>query len=346
MRVRVWVSIVSSQLCWSWAAMGAVPANPLALQYDAPEHCPAIETFSAAVTRLVGSGPRVSRSITATVTVRTEKDGQFVLTLLTELDGIPGERILRGTSCDSVVDAATMTLALLLNPDAQTKLEPEPVRETSDQTSPVSVRPTPLPNATRDVPTSITRAMQPAAMSSEPANRNATGKTLQFVTGASLGLDLKVMPQASPELSLAAGLGYGRWSTLAAFSYAPPANVYLPTDNAVGGRLWHGTLMAIACGSLPAKPPRMGTCLGAAYTWVQGRGIGVANGRRGTTNWISPAIGVFGELPLLHRFSVMASATLLIPANRPDAHLDDMGTVQRPAALTGKLHAGVMIEIP
>jgi hypothetical protein len=80
------------------------------------------------------------------------------------------------------------------------------------------------------------------------------------------------------------------------------------------------------------------------FVRVQGRGVGVANVRDGSTAWLAPGVGIFSELPMSRRASFRISANAQVPLARPTAYLDDLGTVQRPAPLTGDIQFGVILR--
>jgi|GEM_PF-1794040 len=341
--MRVWLSVWVFSLVLDWPArLVAEPAtNPLALNYRTPDECPPAASFSASVMRLVGSVQKLTRHVKADIEVRGSTRGGFQLILLTDVDGIPGERVLRGRSCESVTDAAAVTLAILLNPEVAPEIsaqtEAPPVVEGPPE---AEARPNqPLASATPTWPDTRS-AMRPSRQ------REAAQTRLRWTGAASLGADIGVLPQPGAELSIGVGAVYERWSVLVSGYYAPPASVHAPGQARAGGRLWHGTVLAAACASHATSTPRFGMCFGGAHTRVQGRGFGVANPREGSTAWGSIVAGVFGELGLSDRGAFRVSASLLVPMARPDSHLDELGILQRPSFLTGKLQAGVILAIP
>lgn len=123
-------SLVASGLL-SVRIAGAEPRetakSALDLDWRAPAGCPEARAVRAEVLRLA----RLDSSRPSQLRARAEirGDGQtWQLTLSTELDGISGERTLSASSCRALSDAATLTLALILNPDVETA-QPEPVAE-------------------------------------------------------------------------------------------------------------------------------------------------------------------------------------------------------------------------
>jgi hypothetical protein len=332
--MRAWVSALSvlSVGLLGAAPLGAqAPKPPLELQYQAPEPCPRASAFLSALIRLVGSGEQTSRRLTANVNIRKDAPDDFTLRLTTKLDGISGERVLNGRSCSAVADAAVVTLAIILNPDVE--IPADAGIEAHDQ--PVK------PPYSELVPVTPHTATPPP-----PATPTEQSKPIGWILASGVGLHFGTMPQPGPEISLGLGAKYRQLSVIASGLYAPPETSTIAGKGQAGGRLWHWTLTATSCLSFLAKPPSLGACAGGAFTHVQGRGVGVTESRRGSTSWFSPTLGIFADFPLRNHAAFRLIAVGEVPLARPNTHLDDMGTVQRPAALTARLEGGVIVNVP
>jgi hypothetical protein len=229
-----------------------------------------------------------------------------------------------------VVDAAAVTLALILNPDIDTSIASEPAKASE-------------PPATQRAPKNPEKPSitEPPVRSTEPK-----GEPVRLLGVSAVGLHLGIMPDPGPDLTLGIGVGYGHWSMLALGSYALPETVHVTGSSAAGARLWHATFTGLGCWSTSAVAPRVGACLGAAYTRVQGRGVNVTYIKDGVTEWVSPTASVFADFRLSAHSALRFSGLVMHPLNRPDAHLDNLGTVQRPSTLTADLQAGVIVQVP
>ena len=312
--------------------LAAPPEFPLQLRYSAPESCPSQRTFLAALKRLSGNIESNTRRVNAELSVRQDAPDNFTLTLVTELDGISGERVLHGHACATVADAAVVTLAILLNPDAQ--LAADAGIEVVDQ----PVKPVSAP-----VVPSVPRTMPKRPTPRAPAERPTR---IEWLTSSAVNLHIGTLPQPGPALSLGLGAKYGRSSWLFSGAYALPETAHVETQPTAGGRLWFGLLQAVDCWSFFSAPPGVGACLGAAWTRVAGRGLGVNHRRTGSTNWWAPSAEFFADFPLNRRAAFRLAASAAAPLARPNTYLDDVGTVQRPAALTALLQAGVILRVP
>ena len=167
-----------------------------------------------------------------------------------------------------------------------------------------------------------------------------------WILASGVGVHWGTMPQPGPEILLGLGVGMRQLSVLAWGLYAPPETLRVAGQELFGGRLWHGSLLAMSCLSFLATPPSLGTCAGGSFTLVQGHGVGVVDSRHGSTRWFSPSLGIFADFPLRRHAALRLMATGEVPLARPDTHLDEVGTVQRPAALTARLQGGVIVHLP
>jgi hypothetical protein len=239
--------------------------------------------------------------------------------------------VIRGRSCTSVADAAAVTLALILNPDIETA---------TDAGTGSNAQPTQVPRTVSMPP----RAHTTQAEKFRPVPRR--DQPIRWLGATAVGLHFGVMPKPGPDVSLGLGVNYGRWSLLASGHYALPETALIAGQDRAGGRLWHGTVMGLSCWAFAAAAPRLGGCVGGTYTRVRGQGKGVTPVRAGTTGWVSPTAGIFGDFPLSQRAAFRLSGLLLVPLKRPDAHLDNLGIIQRPSTLTANLQVGVIVQVP
>ena len=326
--MRHWVFLVVS------LGLGLVPAmrvraesltDKFQLSWQAPGDCPSREAVVASVSRLVSTGHNVPDVLEAQVRVKQQSASHYTLWLTTEHNGILGERVFHGRSCQAVVDAAVVTLALMLSPDSQGF--PEATPETVARVA---------PSAPAQAPNRV------VSVSAKPKKKVAA---TWFAT-SSLGLHVGILPEPGPELSLGTGLAWGRGSVWLRGGYAPAENVRIAGQPNRGARLWASSATALGCWALVDGAARLGTCLGADVTRVQGYGLGVSHSRTGVTAWTSPALGIFADLALKSHVALRLTAIGNAPITRPDTHLDDIGSVQRPAPFGARLHAGMVWHWP
>ncbi len=107
---------------------GSESSDVLELDWQAPAGCPGMSSVRAEVLRLARVETKPRSPLRARAAIR-RYEGTWQLALSTELDGLSGERALTASSCRALADAAALTLALILNPDAE-EPAPEPLTET------------------------------------------------------------------------------------------------------------------------------------------------------------------------------------------------------------------------
>jgi hypothetical protein len=327
--VRPWVfacAVTALVLLCATHPRAAAPSLPIELGWDAPDDCPRAAAFEAAVSRLVGSAS--SSKVRAKVRITKDDTGGYTLRLSTELNELAGERTLQGRVCQLLVDAAAVTVALILNPnieiasEGETPTGPNAALPPAEPARPAVVVPVPLPAA-------------PSAAT--PVRWLGTG---------ALGLAFGVFPRPIPDVSLGLGLASPKYVARFSASYSPPKDVYLAEPSNVGGRLWLLSLKMAGCWTAAVSAPRIGACFEGNWTRMQGDGLNVPVKRRAVTNWFAPGLGVFADLQLTPYAMFELAASVAVPIYRPDMHLDLPGAtqiIQRPEVLTGNLQAGVIV---
>lgn len=304
-------------------APGQSNGVPLELALEAPDGCPDASSLRESAIRLASVGEETSSGLMARVTVVESTEGHFLLSMQTEQDGIHGVRTLDGRSCRAVMEAAALILALMLNPEAQLPSEP---------TAPPPKRPT----GSR-APVRRTRQLEALPPSKEPLALAAT---------AHVGLEVGALPHAGPDSSLGGTAELGRGSVWLFGSVAPPQVKLVEGDSSRGGRLWMGSGTGLGCWTLLGTTSSLAACVGTAFNWIQGKGLGVAHRRSGAVYWVSPAAGALTDVQLGSWIAFRAAALGMVPLARPKTYLDEIGPVHRPSPVEGRLLAGVLLGRP
>lgn len=102
------------------AAGASAGPSGLVLSWSAPPDCPQVAQVDAAVARMLGEETERPDPITVDGVITRTGDGWQVA--LTRSDG--GTRLLTGTSCRAVSEAAVVVLALMVDPLARTDVTP------------------------------------------------------------------------------------------------------------------------------------------------------------------------------------------------------------------------------
>lgn len=305
---------------WAQSAQGQesaekVAQSPLSLDWVAPSGCPRQAEVEAAVLRQARVGPRPGSPVKARGAIE-EADGHWRLVLSTEFEGMRGERRLTASSCRALTEAATLTLALILNPESQREA---PARATS-------ATPSPIPAS--------------AAPRSPPL-------TPIWSLAAHAGLQAGLLKHVGPELSLGFGLSLGSASPslwLLA-NYRPPQDARVNDTTGAGGRVWAASGGLLGCWDFGARI-RFGPCAGFELTRTEGRGVVVSNPRAGVIYFASGVLGVRAGLGITQALSIKIEGFGLAQLHRPQLYLEEIGSVLRPSPFGGKLRVGVELELP
>ncbi|HEX3695003.1 MAG TPA: hypothetical protein VH374_06395 [Polyangia bacterium] len=231
----------------------------LTLSWRAPADCPSAADVEGQFARLLGGVRRKPspKHLDATATVTRTRGDTWSVQLRTMLDGVPGQRTLEGDSCWTVASAASLILALTIDPNAVIDL-PQPLKAPSQAT----------PQAPDIKP--LTRAPLPAPSFSWQPFARAFG-----------GVTLALLPEPALTGGLAAGLRRGRWrAELSALGTEERQHTTADRPAAGGNfRLWAGGARACgdgsAAGGVGARIfPRL--CAGGEVERLTGRGFGVS----------------------------------------------------------------------
>lgn len=276
------------------------------LAWDAPAECPNRESVSSDVLRLVGIQAVSPRRLRAQVTIRWDVITRWTLTLATDIDGVTGERILSGNSCQSVSDAAAMTLALVLNPES---------------------------------------SMGPSAPSQPDVSkgRQQAGSIQPWLVGVHAGLQTGVLKDWSPGFALSLGFATGRFALRLVPGFTPEQTVLLDGRTNVGGKIWAGTASLLGCWTLLEGHAMLAPCLGYDLVMAHGYGVGVLHPREQTVYWSSAEVGLVTGVHITHNVSIELFGMGLLALNRPGFYLDNIGRVTHPARFG--LRGAVALEL-
>jgi hypothetical protein len=284
-------------------------AEPSRLELDwaAPAGCPAGDAVRSDALRLAGATADGSRHLKARASIRPAAKTGWTLSLATDLDGVVGERSLSGMSCESLAEAAALMLALILNPELAISAPP--------------AAPPPPPPPPAVVPE---RWPHP-----------------RWRLGAHGGIQTGTIQELSSAFALTLGVAWGRLSLRLMPGFSLPQDVYVDSEQGLGGRLWLGSAAALGCWSAALGWMALSPCLGVEVTRMKGRGLGVLQPRATSVYWSSAELGLFAGLPVGHGVHLELGALGILPLHRPTVYLDEIGRVSRPSVLGVKALGGL-----
>jgi hypothetical protein len=237
---------------------GVAPADPeLALTWQAPPGCPTASDVQTQFGRLLGGDAHApsGKHITATITVRTPAPARWSLDLATVLDGAVGRRNLEGDSCTSVVSAASLILALMIDPAAAERVAAE--------SAPPAKPPEPPPPAVVAAPT----VAREAAPVEHP--RDVIGFARVFAGGVA-----ELLPSPAAAAGIALGARRRRLGAELSVLATGEQRADAETGSTAGGNLRLIVGGARACGALGGRAVVWHVCAGGELERLSGTGFG------------------------------------------------------------------------
>jgi hypothetical protein len=297
--------------------------TPLVITWSAPEGCPSADTIRGEVRRMAGPAAAATDQIEAHATVVRDHGG-WQLTLTTRAGALAGERKLGASDCAELGRAATLVIALMVNPAADPAAAPM-IRPAA----PPPPVPTPPPEPPRERRFSLGADLR---VGSGDLPDGAAGIGIRFAAGGGLFSaqargDLWLPRDAASAAKPSAGGSFGAADlSLAACATARSATA----GNATAGNATAGNDRRLA----PA------ICLGAALIGTHASGSGVSD--PGSTTAISAGPFLEGALRvrISARNALRAGIEALAPLSRPSFALAGVGTVFRPSALSLRASLG------
>lgn len=316
----------AAALLFALLSSSAASAQPSALRWSAPPECPREAAVRAEVARLLGGDWPDSPTVAEAETTRTEMGFRLVLT--TETDGVPGERTIEGERCEELAAATALILALMIDPVAVTRVEPEP----SPLTRPPSPAPPPRLAAALSVPVrprlatqvgSPDRSFEPERVVEiripEPAPSGPPARVEDATLGGFVGavglLDVGTLPGPAPGVALEAGFGVPLIDGRLRATFLGPSAGLSAENPGVGVELMALTLEARGCVRPIAEARWIGACAGASGGALFGRGFGVSDPTFGAGAWLGGSLGLAVAWAPVRWFDLGLEADLVVPLN-------------------------------
>lgn len=324
--MRWWVKELALVGCFGLHPALAASPTPLTLDYQAPAGCPEAASVEREVLRLAQLERSAPHQVRARLLVQAGESG-FVLTLRAAVDGISGERRFEGGSCQSVTDAAVLTLALMLNPEAEL-----PVPENA---------PDPVPPAREPA---RTRPAVQVARSSAGVRGAASAWPTRFDARALLGVHSGVLPDPGFELMAGAGVSLGPLSGSLLLGFMPAQTARID-NSGKGGDLWALTGSALFGWYIRIESFRFGPALGGEFSRVSGEGAGVSDPEAASISWAAAMGGLSADIALYEGVGLAAAVLGVAPLSRPSFFLEQLGPVHQPEPFGIKAYFGATLSL-
>jgi hypothetical protein len=304
-------------------------AEPVRVEYEAPEGCPVEGAFWAAVTARtpkVRRGEASAPARTFAIRLSTEGDGSTGHLVVRAVDGSTTEREVAGDTCEEVVSALALIAALAVDPNATTKPLPLPPAP-------------PPPRAPAPPPPHPAAAVATARPASEAA-------PLAAQSAASVGGVVAVGAAPAPLFGASLGVAATRpregW--LAPTVRLGIAVASTGTIGVSGGAASFGAVTGAVdgCpGGWSVGRWRLEPCLRLEAGVVQAQGEGVVQPRTDTHPWAAAGVVARAEWRFFAGFFADLAAGVTVPLVRTTFFFEPDMTIYRTAPVGAVFSAGL-----
>jgi hypothetical protein len=335
-RLRRWPAGVFVAMLALVAVRVAHAAGQFDLDWSGPPQCPGGDWVRAEVTRILHRPIQVPDGIDLKVFFSIERleSGRFRMNVETREGGHVGKRSMEADACGELASSAAVLVAILIDPEAASRREPEPPPAASNSRPPsTSVSPSPAtPLSTSPSPSPATPPSPSSSPSSSPkastisadapaAPKGAASPTTapSFDVGGSAGGVVGILPSAAPGIGLELGL------EVPVVRFEVGGIAWLSTRATVDPGETQGADFRLlsfygrACAYVSARAWSGGPCAGAGLEVLRGTGFGP--GVTPTPNGAS-----FGSVLAGGAVRWRASRAVVVPA-----HVEAVVPVDRPS---------------
>jgi hypothetical protein len=342
--------------CMALAWTGAARAQEIVatVHLDAPAECPDRASVEREIARLL----QTSSSESVEATMRVTRNGES-LELVLDVRG--GSRRLTSVSCDDLLRAAALVVAMAVDPDAVERAESAPgavsgragesvsESESESESESASESASESESESESASESAAGLSVPAESVDAPITPAGRARRVSVFAGAHATLIIGALPRATMGASLVVGIAMpGLEVSLAgSLSGSSATNLVTVPDAGARFRLAFGRVqvgLPFRIGSTTVVP-HVFFDLGA-MSWES---FGVTHPGAGTSVWLSPGVGIEARFALTGWLAVSSFADLLVPIHRPDFFLDELPgaeTAHTAAPFAFSVGLGLTVQIP
>jgi hypothetical protein len=321
-------------------------AGSLLLDWEAPSGCPGRDAVLERTRALTERTATPGEPIRARGVVTAHRDDArtktlWRLALETTQRSNTWQRSVEAESCQELMEAGALILALAIDPNLVSAAATEPPKpdatpEVPGSTSALPAKPRTSAERSRSTPSPA--FVRPSEQSSA-GPRSALALDLS-IDASALG-DVGSLPRPALGLEGAIGVAAGRLRLDATATLLPEARAVVARDPERGGDIGLWAFGARGAYEVLWKPLRAEGRLGFELGRIRGQGFGgTAWNMTRTSGWAAGRAGVGAALDL-GRFRVRAAIEAVVPVIRPDFVFEGLDRVHRPAVVAGRVVLGV-----
>jgi hypothetical protein len=232
-------------------------------------------------------------------------------------------RLFEAASCDDLVDAAALAIALAIAP------------ENADATPAALTAPSGA-SSTGDAPGASSDRIDVA-----PAVASTTSEAPGLRGFASAGgvIEYGALPRLTPGFAVAAGMNKGAASLTGYGTLLGSQTVAVAADQSVEFELLFAGLRG--CYALLDAAPRLSACLGFEAGRFRALGLDLTQARQTRDLWLAAGVGLEAVWPLSSALGIELRAEPMLPLVRKQYTINGTDDVHAPAVLSTRLYVGL-----
>jgi hypothetical protein len=318
------------------ACLGALPARAAELRWSAPDDCASRGAAQEQIERLVGRPLTEVDGVDFVASIERASAHEYRVTLHTILrdDGKPRTRVLIGSSCAEVADAAAVAIAIAI--EGRDDIEPEPAPGPPQRAAPVVAQPA-APN-----PSAQPAPVAPGASTADAAPRSDAVR-LALTGGAAL--DDGALPGLALGAELELSLGWRELRVTALGAFFPSQRTYLSASGGRGGEFQLALGGLLACGERAFGRFAALGCGGFELGELSAKGLGVRHPQLGDAFWRALRAEAGVRVALVDGLGAVARLGVAVPLERREFVLDATETVHRPSSVALRALLGLELAL-
>jgi hypothetical protein len=316
----------------------------LILSWTGPDACPAQPAVRAALQRLLGGDAATGAGVEVDARVTPTADARFTLTLVVRTAAGEATRTLEGASCDALMQAGALVIALGIDPEGVAARTHEALIEAPAAAPAPPTASPPAPDEDPAPPSHETASLLTAPERSETPRDEALslrGRALVHALGEALAV-----PGVSAGLVAGAGLRVGGLDLTLEGLWVAPRRVTVALPRGAGARF---TLLAArlrGCAALTRGVVELAPCLGFELGTVTGKSRGVSAPATGTALWAAPLAGLELRIFFSDLLALSARLDAAVPLGRPAFVVEGLGTVAELGLVSLRAELGASLYFP
>lgn len=315
--------------CCLWPSNAAASSVASLIEWDAPESCGGALEVYARLSAVLGDEPEQLGKLSRVRGTIVRSDAGYRLTLEAFERGRRSTRLFEAASCEQLIDASALAIALAMAPEGAAPAQPGVDSEVA------LARISGGGDAQRVDGASLEEDVQPAAV--EPSEASPVAG----VASVAAVMEYGALPRVAAGLAVGGGArmgglslgGYGVLFGSEQLRVAPNQNVEFELLLA-GGRV---------CYVVFEDGPRFNACASFEAGQLGARGVALSSARQAQDLWLAAGAGVEAEWPLGAALGIVVRAEPMFALVRKQYTVNGTEGVHAPAPLSSRGYLGLVL---